>query len=166
MTKPSFAIPFAATVECRGNTKPSPITGMKWLVALIAGLSLAAARADEETSVQSSPPPIIYRGGRTGSDMAMPAAQAAAEMGAQGVLKAVSPSVYLVAAGKSLDDLKHAGRVMQGSAVAVSTSQALTNCHVIDGRDTIVVKHGDEWGFASATKADKATDRCVLRWSE
>ncbi len=91
----------------------------------------------------------------------MPSAQNGSDMDGQAVLRAVSGSVYLIVAGKTLDDIKQ-GAAAQ-AAVAISDSQALTNCHVINGRDTILVKHGDKFGFAVATKTDSDTDRCIIR---
>ena len=83
------------------------------------------------------------------------------------VFRAVEPSVYIVMAGENLDAI-YAGKGIRGSAVAVSTTVALTNCHVIKGQLTIVLHHAVERTNAGARlratplKADVETDRCLL----
>jgi S1-C subfamily serine protease len=91
----------------------------------------------------------------------MPALYAKQELSAQEIFRAVSPSVYLVVAAHSYDGLKEGGSL--GSAVAISTDQALTNCHVIEDHDLIALIDGDELLKAVVSLAHKESDRCYLR---
>lgn len=50
----------------------------------------------------------------------------------------------------------------QGSAVAVSKTELLTNCHVVAGARKIVAAQNKKEYVATITRADPATDRCVL----
>ena len=83
------------------------------------------------------------------------------------VFKAVAPSVYVVKAGDNLDAV-NAGKGVTGSAVAISTSVALTNCHIIKGQFAIFVHRAAERNKehaplrATVLKADLGTDRCFL----
>jgi S1-C subfamily serine protease len=49
-----------------------------------------------------------------------------------------------------------------GSGVAVSTTEILTNCHVIEGAKKILVKQDKKEWVAKASRSDPASDRCVL----
>ena len=83
------------------------------------------------------------------------------------VFKAAAPSVYVVKAGDSLDAID-AGKGVTGSAVAISTSVALTNCHIIKGQPALFVHRAAERHkehaplIATVLKADLSTDRCFL----
>jgi hypothetical protein len=67
----------------------------------------------------------------------------------------LSPSVFVV---ESL--VSNGSR--QGSAVAVSASELVTNCHVLDGARKVLLKQkGREW-VAKILRADPASDRCVI----
>lgn len=72
--------------------------------------------------------------------------------------RVVSPSVYLVIAGNSRNDL------VIGSAVAVSRAQALTNCHIIRGKSLFALIKADTKDIIPTTIgfADEASDRCFL----
>jgi S1-C subfamily serine protease len=71
----------------------------------------------------------------------------------------LSPSVYAVAV------LGQASRQVasQGSAVAVSSREAITNCHVVSNGGTITLSNGASSLKAEVVGADSATDRCYLR---
>jgi S1-C subfamily serine protease len=56
--------------------------------------------------------------------------------------------------------------VRQGSAVAVTTTEALTNCHIVEGALKVVVSHDKRELVAELKRADPATDRCVLTVAE
>jgi S1-C subfamily serine protease len=75
------------------------------------------------------------------------------------LFKKVSPAVYAV------DVLGQAtGQVVsQGSAVAVSTKEAVTNCHVIADAKAIMLANATTTLRAKVVSADRATDRCYLR---
>lgn len=57
-----------------------------------------------------------------------------------------------------------AGRdVSQGSAVAVSKQELITNCHVVENSPFIVVIQKDHVTEAKLVKSNQASDRCVIR---
>jgi serine protease Do len=68
------------------------------------------------------------------------------------LFKRLSPSVYTVAMLNS-----------QGSAVAVSRKELVTNCHVVSHGRTITLINGETSLKAEVVSADPATDRCFLR---
>ena len=61
------------------------------------------------------------------------------ELDARDLFRAVSPSVYVVFTFDTLDDLDTNKIAGQGSAVAVDERYVLTNCHVITGKQVIVL---------------------------
>ena len=65
----------------------------------------------------------------------------------------VSPAVYAV---------MMAGR-FRGSAVAVSSREAITNCHVVARAGAIVLVNAAATHNAALVAADSTTDRCYLR---
>jgi serine protease Do len=65
----------------------------------------------------------------------------------------VSPAVYMVIMS---------GR-FRGSAVAVSSTQAITNCHVVGRAEPIVLSNAAAQHRAKVVAADRRTDRCYLR---
>jgi len=71
------------------------------------------------------------------------------------LFKLLAPSVYEV-------ESQGASGSTFGSAVAISGNQLLTNCHVVQGSQRIIVKQkGNEW-ISKLSRSDAATDRCVL----
>ena len=64
----------------------------------------------------------------------------------------LKPSVYRVRAGDR-----------GGSAVAVSPTSLLTNCHVLAGADSFSIEQADTRLPAIQERSDPNTDRCVLR---
>lgn len=86
------------------------------------------------------------------------------QLDAREVFRTVAPSVYLVIATTSIEDLKE-GKGSLGSAVAIASDMAITNCHVIEGQ-SIVTLNGDETDqpiLARLYKAHPSSDRCVLK---
>ncbi|WP_162918771.1 S1C family serine protease [Taklimakanibacter deserti] len=76
------------------------------------------------------------------------------------IFRLVSPSVYLVVAGRQDGQ----GEVSQGSAVAVSDNFALTNCHVVAGQDAIALSvNGERFFSVVVAAADSEGDRCILK---
>jgi serine protease Do len=69
------------------------------------------------------------------------------------LFKNVSPSVYAVIIRGQF----------QGSAVAVSRAEAITNCHVVTGAEAIVLVNATAQHNAEVASADRLTDRCYLR---
>ena len=70
----------------------------------------------------------------------------------------VSPSVYMVRATR---DAKPSA--LQGSAVAVSASEAITNCHIVTHAKAITVSKGAVAFAAEVISADRQSDRCYLK---
>lgn len=90
------------------------------------------------------------------------------ELPATAVFRLVAPSIYGVQAADSENDWTK-GSYVTGSAVAVSTSLALTNCHVIKGQSFVRLIPAGRQGPADTApipatpfKADLQTDRCLL----
>jgi hypothetical protein len=75
------------------------------------------------------------------------------------LFKALSPSVFRVIVASSEG-------TMQGSAVAVSRNELLTNCHVVEGAQKITLQQGKLERRAQVSRANPAADRCVLSVSE
>jgi len=75
------------------------------------------------------------------------------------LFKALSPSVYrvLVVSGEGTS---------LGSAVAISRSELLTNCHVLEGAQKITLQQGKAERKATVSRANPTADRCVLAVSE
>ena len=86
---------------------------------------------------------------------ALPAAATSEALPPTQLFEKLAPSVVRVEA--SLSD-----GTAQGSAVAVTSSLLVTNCHVVAGSKKIVVKqHQSEW-LAHLVQSDPKKDRCVL----
>jgi S1-C subfamily serine protease len=86
----------------------------------------------------------------------------------QDLFKSASASVYLVL-GLPQNGRSDADPIVFGSAVAVSESQLLTNCHVTDaaGQELYIGVDGpDKIVKAEVVALDYAADRCVVSESE
>jgi serine protease Do len=71
----------------------------------------------------------------------------------------VSPAVYAVTAlGQTTQQVPS-----HGSAVAVSSKEAITNCHVVANANAIMLANATATLRAEVVSADRATDRCFLR---
>jgi serine protease Do len=73
------------------------------------------------------------------------------------LFKIVSPAVYAVLGQAT------ALATSQGSAVAVSSKEAITNCHVVAQAKTITLANATTTLQAEVVAADRKTDRCYLR---
>lgn len=71
------------------------------------------------------------------------------------VFKKVSPSIFLLVAARPEG-------AAQGSAVAISPSELVTNCHVVQGALKLTLKQNKQEWTATLVRADPATDRCVV----
>jgi S1-C subfamily serine protease len=78
------------------------------------------------------------------------------------LFKLISQSVWVVVAARTASDLQQGAGIAQGSAVAVTQKQLLTNCHVIDGRPLIWIKEANKLRRVNVLAGDSATDRCIL----
>jgi hypothetical protein len=85
----------------------------------------------------------------------MPEAQEGASLSGEVLYERLAPSVFQVQASL-------ASGAAQGSAVAVSENQLLTNCHVVAGAGKIVVRQGKQEHSAKIVRSSPKTDRCVL----
>jgi S1-C subfamily serine protease len=75
------------------------------------------------------------------------------------LFKKVSPTVYAVMVqGKTTQQV-----TSQGSAVAISPKEAITNCHVLAGAKSIVLANAATKYRAEIISADPQKDRCYLR---
>jgi S1-C subfamily serine protease len=73
------------------------------------------------------------------------------------LFKTASPAVYAVLGQAA------ARATSQGSAVAVSSKEAITNCHVVARAKTITLANATTTLRAAVFAADRKTDRCYLR---
>src|SRR5262245_1731410 len=73
------------------------------------------------------------------------------------LFKTASPAVYAVLGQAT------ALPTSQGSAVAVSSKEAITNCHVVARAKTITLANATTTLRAEVIAADRKTDRCYLR---
>jgi len=95
-------------------------------------------------------------------DLAMPAAQSGPALPAVDLFKTVSPSIYLIVAAKDERTLKRMKSVYEGSAVAISPTLALTNCHIVARHKTIILVQKKSEDVARVVASDPKTDRCVI----
>jgi len=89
----------------------------------------------------------------------VPAVLSGAALEGPALFKLLSPSIFKVVVSSS-------GATSQGSAVAISNKQLLTNCHVLDGAQKIVLKQGKLERPATIASADPGSDRCLLSVSD
>lgn len=73
------------------------------------------------------------------------------ELGARDIFERVSESVYVVHTPDA-----------QGSAVAISAHELLTNCHVLAARAVATLERDGQRMPARLTSANPSTDRCIL----
>ncbi len=86
---------------------------------------------------------------------ALPATKTGSALDGPALFKLLSPSVFEVVVETSTG-------TMQGSAVAVSANQLLTNCHVLESAQKVTLHQGKKQIAARIAAADPANDRCVL----
>ena len=107
-------------------------------------------------------PAFTWPAWRSGAPGKPPASHREVPMEPSELFKLASPSIYVVLAAPSREHLVRRERVTQGSAVAVSSSTLLTNCHVLTGRPFVVLVQGSATAEARIERADPSTDRCIL----
>ncbi|MET0790131.1 MAG: trypsin-like peptidase domain-containing protein [Polyangiaceae bacterium] len=86
---------------------------------------------------------------------AAPTAGSGATLEGPALFKLLSPSVFKV-------EVSTAEGTAQGSAVAISRTELLTNCHVLEDARTLTLKQGKTERKVRIARADPAADRCVL----
>jgi hypothetical protein len=73
------------------------------------------------------------------------------------LFKILAPAIFVVNATKP------SGDAFQGSAVAVSSTELLTNCHVVTDSASITLEQKGSVTKATLVSADVEADRCVIR---
>jgi S1-C subfamily serine protease len=89
------------------------------------------------------------------SATAPPPAASGAPLDGSALFKKLAPSVFVLEA-------IGADGTAQGSAVAVSQTELLTNCHVVQGALKVTLKQAKKSWTARVVRADPRTDRCTL----
>jgi S1-C subfamily serine protease len=92
----------------------------------------------------------------------MPASAPGKALEASDVYRKVQSSVFVLFAASSPEALRRKQRVVQGSAVAVSSRHLLTSCHTLEGRRHLVLAQGERRFPARAVRVDDRSDRCIL----
>ncbi|MFZ5780752.1 MAG: trypsin-like peptidase domain-containing protein [Pseudomonadota bacterium] len=136
------------------NAKPAPrIDPLPYAP----GASATAGISGPEPRLPSSPPPPepppsggIDASGKTGAIRLV--RRGGAALPAEEVFERVAGAVFVVRAARS-----------QGSAVAISPRELLTNCHVVGTSTTVTLEREGRRLPASVIAANPAGDRCVLR---
>jgi hypothetical protein len=81
---------------------------------------------------------------------------------AEAVFRTVEKSVYRLVSAPSFDSLTSGLDAKQGSAVAVSDTMALTNCHVLQGNRVHLLVRGQSRLEVTEAFGDILSDRCVV----
>ncbi|MBN8532185.1 MAG: trypsin-like peptidase domain-containing protein [Alphaproteobacteria bacterium] len=92
----------------------------------------------------------------------MPAHLSSSDLPPDQVFAKVAPSVYVVLAGKSVEHFKQKKEISQGSAIAISTDQLITNCHVVAGKPFVLLVQERNVLPARILGGDAKSDRCLL----
>src|SRR5260370_41191734 len=79
------------------------------------------------------------------------------------LFRKVAPSVYAILAAASREQMLAKSEISQGSAVAVSEHDLITNCHVVEHAGFILVLQKDKVTEAKLLKASADSDRCSLK---
>jgi hypothetical protein len=85
-----------------------------------------------------------------------------AELEADQLYRAVAPSVHLVAAVATIEDIKNKKNINQGSAVAIGERELVTNCHVVKDKPLIFLLRDGGARPATLGRSDVASDLCTL----
>lgn len=118
----------------------------------------AAAAAPPGPSTGPSPAqppaqPAPFQGDRSGKTTAIRLALSdGAEKKPREIFELVSPAVHVVRVPGA-----------QGSAVAISERELLTNCHVLGTRTAATIEHEGQKTGARLVSANARADRCILR---
>jgi hypothetical protein len=93
---------------------------------------------------------------------AMPSKINSRPLEAADLFRKVNSSVFAVLASSSIQAMKQKVDLSQGSAVAVSDKELLTNCHVFKDRSFIIIIQGKKAVRARLAGKDESSDMCVL----
>jgi S1-C subfamily serine protease len=121
-----------------------------FLSLVIAGIAFGSAHAASRTA---SYPAL---------ETVMPAPRTGAILPAIDIFKQTSPSIYLIVAAKDDAAMKRGRSIYEGSAVAITQNLALTNCHIVKGRKTLVMVQGKQLDMGVIVASDPRTDRCII----
>ena len=89
-----------------------------------------------------------------GSESPRPDSVSNPSLTAEAIFRSVAASIYVVRATGA--------ETSQGSAVAVSAKEAITNCHVVSKAKRIRLSQAGQALEAIVSSADERTDRCIL----
>lgn len=165
-------LPFALVLSCLGGCAAAhqavlALATEQLRAGQVLGLSPAQQGGTPERAVDLRPKPKIVKPPRPQPVMASvpelilppwtipapkPSRALAYSLTPSELFKKLSPSVYTIAVLN-----------LQGSAVAVSRRELVTNCHVVSHGRTITLVNGATTLKAEVVGADPATDRCFLR---
>jgi len=95
-------------------------------------------------------------------ETAMPAAMTGPVSSAVDIFKKTSPSIYLIVAAKNAEGLKRGKDVYEGSAVAISPTLALTNCHIVNKREALILVQGKQKDVVTVVASDVKADKCII----
>jgi S1-C subfamily serine protease len=84
-----------------------------------------------------------------------PAPATGAALEPPALYKKLSTSVFKL-------EVKRVDGVAQGSAVAISSSELITNCHIVQGALELTLRQGKQSWPARVLRADPASDRCTV----
>ena len=110
---------------------------------------------------QSSGQRIVEPSPRRRISVSMPSQVSTSPLGPADLFEKTKSSVWLVISAASIDKLGE--EAAQGSAVAVSRTEVITNCHVVGSGRFIGLVQGTTVFRATLTDALPGEDRCVLR---
>jgi len=85
------------------------------------------------------------------------------ELSPMELYKRVNQSVYVVIASPTLTDLRLYKNSFQGSAVAISPSMALTNCHILKNANLILLLREKQKFSSKIQFADMENDKCIIK---
>jgi peptidoglycan hydrolase-like protein with peptidoglycan-binding domain len=98
----------------------------------------------------------------TGAKSVLPASQTGKPLSPAQVYDAVKGNVWMIMAGRNQTNFRQQRNLSQGSAVAVSPNELLTNCHVVKNRPLIAIVQAKVVKEAKLTAADPPSDRCII----
>lgn len=87
------------------------------------------------------------------------AAKLARPLDGEALFKLLAPSVVTIETYRGKDEAL-------GSGVAISQTEILTNCHVVEGAKKVLVKQDAKEWVAKVSRSDPGSDRCVLLVSD
>jgi S1-C subfamily serine protease len=150
----SWSTGAALSAGCGGLTGVTPLERYRdWIV------ETAAAMGSVLGPKPSPPTNTVVRLPAWGSKRPpMPTQYGAQDLSAQQIFRAVAPSIYLIKASTP------GGNSYIGSAVAISSDTALTNCHIVENQTMITIfdEETKQSLKSKVSAGDQSTDRCFL----